>query len=228
MNRKRPWGAAVAAALLGTLFVYAGPQARPERPATPEARDTAPQYERRNAIVEAVDRTHESIVTLKMQKRGNWGVKDVNGCGVLVDSRGYVDEGLRLWRTAAAAVRNSQRRGPDGNLSSLEQWALELQAIAVVAQRKTACPSWTMNEFRSAMKILSAISPSLPQTTGPMPGASSGSATGPTTAAPAPSAKMMQVERSVQSTHWDSFSAPITSTLRAVPPRTASLAVASA
>ena len=45
---------------------------------------------------------------------------------------------------------------------------------------------------------------------------------------PAPSAKMMQVDRSVQSTHWESFSAPMTSTCRPVPARTASLAVASA
>ena len=97
---------------------------------------------------------------------------------------------------------------------------------AVVAQRNTACPSWTMNDWRSLMKILSAMSPSLPQTTGPMP--ASPASAGPTTAAPAPSAKMMQVERSVQSTHWESFSAPMTSTCREVPARTASLAVPSA
>ena len=69
-----------------------------------------------------------------------------------------------------------------------------------------------------------AISPALPQATGPIPGSSAG----PTTAAPAPSAKMMQVERSVQSTHCDSFSAPITSTCRADPVRTASEALDSA
>ena len=62
----------------------------------------------------------------------------------------------------------------------------------------------------------------------PGPASASASATGPTTAAPAPSAKMMQVERSVQSTHWESFSAPMTSTCREVPARTASLAVPSA
>src|SRR5215467_10958564 len=69
--------------------------------------------------------------------------------------------------------------------------------------------------------------PSLPHTTGPMPGPACGSATGPTTAAPAPSAKMMAVERSVQSSHWESFSAPITSVCREGPARTASLAAAS-
>ena len=83
-----------------------------------------------------------------------------------------------------------------------------------------------MNELRSAISILSAMPPSLPQTTGPMPAPSPAAC--PITAAPAPSAKMMQVERSVQSTHWDSFSAPITSTLRELPASTASLAVPSA
>ena len=77
------------------------------------------------------------------------------------------------------------------------------------------------------MVIFSAMSPALPQTTGPMP-AGSPSATGPTTAAPAPSAKMMQVERSVGSTQAVIFSAPMTSTCRAVPARTASEALASA
>ncbi len=76
------------------------------------------------------------------------------------------------------------------------------------------------------MTILSAISPALPHTTGPMPGSSSGSATGPTTAAPAPSAKMIRVERSCGSTQADIFSDPMTSTFRALPARMASLALA--
>ena len=75
------------------------------------------------------------------------------------------------------------------------------------------------------MMIFSARSPALPQATGPMPGGSP-SATGPTTAAPAPSAKMMQVERSVGSTQAVIFSDPMTSTCRAVPARIASEALA--
>ena len=39
-----------------------------------------------------------------------------------------------------------------------------------------------MNELRSCTKILSAMSPSLPQATGPIPGTGSCSVTGPTTA----------------------------------------------
>ena len=47
--------------------------------------------------------------------------------------RGDVDTGLHLWRTAAATLRDTQRPGPGGDLSRLEPWALQVQAIAVVA-----------------------------------------------------------------------------------------------
>jgi len=44
--------------------------------------------------------------------------------------RGDTEEGLRLWRTAAAALRDPSGR-PD--LSRLDPWALDIQAMAVVA-----------------------------------------------------------------------------------------------
>ena len=47
--------------------------------------------------------------------------------------RGDVDTGLHLWRTAAATLRDTQRRGPGGDLSRLDPWAPQVQAIAVVA-----------------------------------------------------------------------------------------------
>jgi hypothetical protein len=56
--------------------------------------------------------------------------------------RGDVEEGLRLWRTAAAALRGppppgpaAGQTGPSGppDLSRLGPWALDLQAMAVVA-----------------------------------------------------------------------------------------------
>ena len=53
--------------------------------------------------------------------------------------RGDVEEGLRLWRTAAAALRGPQPPGPAAgqtgppDLSRLGPWALDLQAMAVVA-----------------------------------------------------------------------------------------------
>jgi hypothetical protein len=50
--------------------------------------------------------------------------------------RGDVDTGLDLWRTAAAALRGTQRPGPGGDLSGLESWALQVQAIAVVSHAR--------------------------------------------------------------------------------------------
>ena len=47
--------------------------------------------------------------------------------------RGDVDTGLHLWRTAAATLRDTQRPGPGGDLSRLDPWALQVQAVAVVA-----------------------------------------------------------------------------------------------
>ena len=100
-------------------------------------------------------------------------------------------------------------------------------AIAVVAHRKTACPSCVIAPVRPVTVILFPWSPALPQTTGPIPAGSSPS-DGPTTAAPAPSAKMMHVDRSFQSTQSVIFSAPMTSAFRALPAATASDAVPSA
>jgi predicted ATPase/DNA-binding SARP family transcriptional activator len=50
--------------------------------------------------------------------------------------RGDVDAGLRLWRTAAAALRDPRREEPGGDLAGLEPWAQEVQAIAVVAHAR--------------------------------------------------------------------------------------------
>jgi serine protease Do len=47
------------------------------------------QYSRRTPIVEAVQKTRGSIVTIKVEKRGNWGRKETVGTGVIVDERGY-------------------------------------------------------------------------------------------------------------------------------------------
>ena len=100
-------------------------------------------------------------------------------------------------------------------------------ASAVVAQRKTACPSCWMYGRQPSMRTASPFSGAEPQTTGPMPAGSS-SAVAVTTAAPAPSPKMMQVERSVQSVKSESFSAPMTIALRDAPARMAWSTVPSA
>src|SRR5262249_4529835 len=47
-------------------------------------------HSRRTPIVEAVQKTRNGIVTLKVERRGSWGRKEVVGTGVIVDERGYV------------------------------------------------------------------------------------------------------------------------------------------
>jgi serine protease Do len=48
------------------------------------------QYSRRTPIVEAVEKTRASIVSVKVEKKGSWGRKEIGGTGVIVDERGYV------------------------------------------------------------------------------------------------------------------------------------------
>jgi serine protease Do len=50
----------------------------------------AAQVNRRTPIVIAVEKVKPSIVTLKVERNGNWGKKEVVGTGVIVDERGYV------------------------------------------------------------------------------------------------------------------------------------------
>ena len=95
-------------------------------------------------------------------------------------------------------------------------------ASCEVAHRKTVCPSWRRKCVPGATSMAWWRSPALPHTTGPTPG----SLDGPTTAAPAPSAKMMQVVRSCQFVQSESFSEPMSRTLRACPPAIAADAFA--
>jgi serine protease Do len=49
------------------------------------------QYSRKTPIVEAVQKTRNSIVTIKVQKKGTWSKnKDAIGTGVIIDERGYL------------------------------------------------------------------------------------------------------------------------------------------
>jgi serine protease Do len=70
-----------AAALVAVVLGGAGAGDRAE---------AAPSKSRRNKVVEAVKKTRRGIVTVKVEKRGNWGRKEVVGTGVIVDERGYV------------------------------------------------------------------------------------------------------------------------------------------
>jgi serine protease Do len=48
------------------------------------------QYARRTAIVEAVSRTRDAIVTLKVSKQGEHSTRSIVGTGVIVDERGFM------------------------------------------------------------------------------------------------------------------------------------------
>lgn len=72
--RKIEIRAAVAAALLSVLFTSS----------------SQAQYSRRNAIVEAVEKTSAAIVSVKVVKERGYGSSDIDGSGVVVDERGYM------------------------------------------------------------------------------------------------------------------------------------------
>jgi hypothetical protein len=69
---------------------------------------------------------------------GNMSMFDTVIRAEIALGRGDIDTGLHLWRTAAAALRDTQRPGPGGDLSGLDPWALQVQAIAVVAHARHA------------------------------------------------------------------------------------------
>ncbi len=54
--------------------------------------------------------------------------------------RGDIDAGLRMWREAAAALRDAQRPGPGGDRLRPDPWALQVQATAVVAHAQHGRP----------------------------------------------------------------------------------------
>jgi serine protease Do len=71
------WKGAAAVALVGALWGGAGTETR------------AQQVSRVTPIVEAVRKTKASIITVRVDRHGSWGKKDVVGTGVIVDERGY-------------------------------------------------------------------------------------------------------------------------------------------
>src|SRR5271168_2060118 len=48
------------------------------------------EIDRRSALVRVVERCREGVVSIKMMRRGSYGLKQVVGCGVVIDARGYV------------------------------------------------------------------------------------------------------------------------------------------
>ena len=74
---RRSWSRVVVVAVMGVGIGGAGTEARA-------------QVARRTPIVEAVEKTRTSIVSVKVEKKGSWGRKEIGGTGVIVDERGYV------------------------------------------------------------------------------------------------------------------------------------------
>src|SRR5262245_63051668 len=62
--------------LTGVFFGGAGVQAKG-------------QYNRRTAVVEAVEKTRGGVIVVKVEKKTSWGRKEVTGTGIIVDERGY-------------------------------------------------------------------------------------------------------------------------------------------
>src|SRR5260370_13013243 len=68
------------------------------------------QYSRRTPIVEAVQKTKDAIVTIKVDKKSAGGRKETVGTGVVVDERGY----LVTNRHMVAAPDQAKVFRPDG------------------------------------------------------------------------------------------------------------------
>jgi serine protease Do len=71
------WVGAVAAALVAIAFGGAGTESR------------AQSFSRETPIVQAVRKTRDGIITIRVDRRGNWGKKEIVGTGVIVDERGF-------------------------------------------------------------------------------------------------------------------------------------------
>jgi serine protease Do len=82
------WSRGVTAlALLAVALGGAGAEARGER-------------NRRTEVVEAVEKTRAGIVSLKVEKRSNWGRTETVGTGIIVDERGYVVTNAHVVKSA--------------------------------------------------------------------------------------------------------------------------------
>src|SRR3954454_11494199 len=114
-------------------------------------------------------------------------------CGTKTSrSSGLMPARSRDWCATFAIVNDAQR---NTGLPCMVRCGITGASAAIASRQSSSC------------RIRSNCSPSEPQTTGPIPGVS----LGPTTAAPAPSAKMNAVPRSPTSVRSKSPSTPITS-----------------
>jgi serine protease Do len=62
------------------------------------------QYARKTAIVQAVEKTRDGIITLKVTRNTDWGRSSVSGTGVIVDERGYAVTNYHVIKNAEKVV----------------------------------------------------------------------------------------------------------------------------
>jgi serine protease Do len=93
-------------------------------------------YNRRTAVVEAVEKTRDGIVSVKVEKSGAWGRKEVVGTGVVIDERGYVVTN----RHVVAGADRVTARLPDGTEVTaqvvVEDARYDLAVLRVPADKK--------------------------------------------------------------------------------------------
>ena len=74
------------------------------------------QYSRRTPIVEAVEKVRDGVVSLKVVKNGEWGRRNIQGTGIIVDERGFaitnhhvVHEAEKIEATLADGTKTTAR-----------------------------------------------------------------------------------------------------------------------
>jgi serine protease Do len=116
---------AAVAALVGLLLVAAGKQAQA-------------QYSRKTPITEAVEKTRTSIVTIKVERQGNWGRNEVVGTGVIIDDRGYIVTNCHV---VSGADKVSIQLSDDSEITAkvfAEDAAHDLAILSVATTKKLA------------------------------------------------------------------------------------------
>jgi serine protease Do len=126
---KNKWLGALCATLMIVVACGAGTEARA-------------QYSRKTPIVEAVQKTRDGIVSLKVEKRNSYGkLRSTTGTGVIVDERGYI---VTNWHVAQGGHRIVVRLRDDTELIAkmvAEDTRSDLTILRIRTKKKlTALP----------------------------------------------------------------------------------------
>jgi serine protease Do len=94
------------------------------------------QYSRRTPIVEAVEKSQPSILTLKVEKKGGFGkTSEIVGTGVIVDERGYAVTNRHVVQSAGAIKAIPSEGSPVAAKVVLEEPAHDLAIIKLEGDR---------------------------------------------------------------------------------------------